>query len=590
MRPGSVDTADSRARAALILTRWGRAALAIVLVIAAVTRLGWFMHVREMTRLFTGWPPMRPWVAFVLAVLAVAVWAQSGAPSKPRIWLGRGLAAAIAAIAAAFLFERITGRSLGADMMWLRDVTREDPWTSPDRPSPRGGTSLMFLSLGIGLIRVDRRWVRVIWPVLLLGALISPVITIIGHMFKAVSEVTLTSSTGQGPLTAICMILLVGATVVSRSDRSPVAWLIERPDRWSLLRLGLVVAGLPILVGLWRLPFLALDLGSDAAWILSTACATLGVGVVAFYLSQREQGLMLDREHLSDQRAEAEARYRILADNAVDVIVHLRGDEIAWISPSVQGALGQPPQRMIGAKFWQGIHPDDVELVAGAMERMTAEKPSLQRFRLRAADGRYHWVEGHGKPYVDSNGNIDGVISALRVVDDKVEAEQRLEHLARYDTLTGLVNRAEAIARFNAALQSERPPGVRLGVAFCDIDQFKTLNDTFGHLAGDVVLSTVAARIRVSVRDGDTVGRLGGDEILVLLNGVHDLDEVVAIAEKIRRRVDEPIHFSGQSVRATLSIGVTLADPGESVYSMMARADVAMYAAKRAGRNTVNKI
>ena len=104
------------------------------------------------------------------------------------------------------------------------------------------------------------------------------------------------------------------------------------------------------------------------------------------------------------------------------------------------------------------------------------------------------------------------------------------------------------------------------------------------------MLSTIGARIRVCVREGDTVGRLGGDEILVLLNGVHDLDEVVEIAEKIRLRASEPVHFADQTIRATLSIGATLATPGESVYTTMARADVAMYAAKRAGRDTVTRI
>lgn len=171
-----------------------------------------------------------------------------------------------------------------------------------------------------------------------------------------------------------------------------------------------------------------------------------------------------------------------------------------------------------------------------------------------------------------------------------IDTQQELERLARFDTLTGLVNHAETITRLEAALVHPRSPGSYLGALFCDVDRFKTVNDTWGHAVGDVVLSTVAGRIRDCVRGGDTVGRVGGDEMLVLLPGVHSIDEVVSIAEKIRSRAAEPIHHLGQTIYTTLSIGATLAAPGESVSTMTSRADAAMYKAKQAGRNTVTSI
>lgn len=162
--------------------------------------------------------------------------------------------------------------------------------------------------------------------------------------------------------------------------------------------------------------------------------------------------------------------------------------------------------------------------------------------------------------------------------------------MARVDTLTGLANRAEAIARFEAALQKPRSPGAYLGVLFCDIDHFKIVIDTWGHVVGDVVLATLAARARDCIREGDTVGRVGGDEMLVLLPGLHSLGEVVNIAEKIRCRAADPIHCAGTTIIATLSIGATIANPGESVATVTARADAAMYQAKQAGRNHVASI
>ncbi len=288
------------------------------------------------------------------------------------------------------------------------------------------------------------------------------------------------------------------------------------------------------------------------------------------------------------ERAEAEAKYHIIADNAVDVVLHLRGVRVAWVSPSVQSAFGDQPQQWIGSDFLTRVHPDDVDAVVAALQEINSNKAVVApRFRVRAADGNYHWVDGRGKPYVDAAGNADGAIGSMRIVDEQVEAQRQLERLAHFDVLTGLVNRAEAIARLTAALESSRSPGPYLGVLFCDVDHFKQINDTWGHNAGDIVLTTLAARISETIRHGDTAGRTGGDELLVLLPGAHSLDEVTQIAEKIRSRAAEPIHYCGNTILATLSIGATLAIPGESVTTLTARADAAMYEAKNGGGNTV---
>ncbi len=170
------------------------------------------------------------------------------------------------------------------------------------------------------------------------------------------------------------------------------------------------------------------------------------------------------------------------------------------------------------------------------------------------------------------------------------KAQEELELLSRTDLLTGLVNHGEMTARLESALHDRRFHGEQLGVLFCDADHFKVVNDTWGHPVGDFVLSTVADRIRGCVRADDTVGRMGGDEMLVLLPGVHSVDEVVAIAENIRRRVAEPINHFGRTIQVTVSIGATLAAPDESVRAMTARADAAMYKSKRAGRDTVTTI
>ncbi|OBF14308.1 diguanylate cyclase [Mycobacterium sp. ACS4054] len=564
-----------------------RIALLVVFVIAVMALLGWATGVDRLTRIDPAWPQMMPWTALWLAVLAAAIALQAGRPSGKRVWAGRGLAFAVGALAAITLAEYVTvGPSSRLDLVWFGDAVRASQQTFPGRPSPQTASSVPLLAAAVGLVRVDR-WTRVLWPACVAAGGAVSFVTVGAYLFNALALVGYTPSTGQALLTALSLLLLAAATTLARPDRFPVAWLLARPDRKSLLRLVGILAGFPVVVALARPIFLRLGLGEHAEWTFSILLGTLVVGAITFFFTQREQKLLIEKELASQERAEAEARYRILADNAVDVVVLLRGDEIVWVSPSVEAALGRPPDGWIGPGFNRHIHPQDIEKVAAAVRRVAAGESVVQRFRIRSADGEYHWVESHGKPYVDADGNIDGMIAAVRIVDDQVKAEQRLERLARFDTLTGLVNRAEALGRLAAALEEPQPVGTYVGVLYCDVDHFKEINDTGGHGIGDYVLATLAARIRGSVRRGDTVGRTGGDEILVLLPGVRSIDELARIAEKIRCRAAEPIHVSGKTFSATLSIGATLAVRGDTVDAVTARADAAMYQAKFGDRNTV---
>jgi diguanylate cyclase (GGDEF)-like protein len=124
-------------------------------------------------------------------------------------------------------------------------------------------------------------------------------------------------------------------------------------------------------------------------------------------------------------------------------------------------------------------------------------------------------------------------------------------------------------------------------VLFCDLDRFKSSNDSYGHAAGDELLRTVSDRIRGCLRSGELAARIGGDELLVMLQGVQDLANAVAIADKIRVATLDPIPTTAGEVRISLSIGVTLARPHESSDALIACADAAMYTAKQIGRNRV---
>ncbi|ORB50543.1 sensor domain-containing diguanylate cyclase [Mycolicibacterium rhodesiae] len=568
-----------------LVHRAGRSALAVVFVISAVNWLGWATGAERLTRVFRSWPQMTPWAALVMATLGVATLLQSGRTTPARVWVARGLAVACSAIALVFIGEYATGRSFGVDALWFPGgvAAMQRPW--PGRPSVQTAVTFLLLGVAVGLMRLDHRVFRSLRSLCLVSAAVMPFLVTVVYTFQALSVIETAPATGMGIATAIGLLLLIAATFAGRLDANPVAWLLARPDGLGLLRMAALFVTLPLVVGLSRLAFLAIGVEEGAVWPLSISAGAVVIGVAVFYLSQREQRLLIDRALLIREREDAEARYRILAENAVDAVIHLRDRQIVWASPSVPTTFGDGP--WVGADFDRHIHADDVGSVGVGGQRAGAAEPAVERFRIVCADGGYHWVDCRSKPYLGADGDTDGVIAALRVVDDQVEFERRLERLARFDELTGLVNRAEAIARLESALAALGGDGSCLGVLFCDVDGFKRINDQWGHAVGDIVLAALAARIRECVREGDTVGRTGGDEILVLLPAVRDLDAVTAIAESIRHRAAEPILHPGGIIQASLSIGATLAVPGETATTATARADEAMYRAKETGRNTV---
>lgn len=284
--------------------------------------------------------------------------------------------------------------------------------------------------------------------------------------------------------------------------------------------------------------------------------------------------------------AASERTFRLLAENVSDVIMHVRASGVAWVSPSLREALGWLPSDWLGTDALSYVHPDDVE-EATPNAILRSPQPVRVRLRVRDAHGDYHWIESVARAYLDDADQPDGWISSFRVIDAMVQAEVELDRRARFDSLTGLLNRKEILQEIARVTSHHPRTGQHTAVLFCDIDRFKDINDTRGHAAGDEVLRVIAERTSQSVRKDDVVARIGGDELLVLLTGVHSLDEATAIAEKIRARAEEPVPVDGLDLVTTLSIGVTMSREGESTDDLVARADTAMYEAKERGRNRV---
>ena len=182
---------------------------------------------------------------------------------------------------------------------------------------------------------------------------------------------------------------------------------------------------------------------------------------------------------------------------------------------------------------------------------------------------------------------VQAVASVLSTGLQRMESESRLAFLAQFDSLTGLPNRALLADRFSQMIMQAKRRASPLGVLFVDLDDFKLVNDTLGHAAGDELLKDTAARLQATVRAGDTVARISGDEFAILLADLTQPEDAGMVAQKVIAKLSEPIAIAGQEVFVSASIGIaSYPADGENPEALLAAADAAMYRAKQAGRNT----
>lgn len=286
--------------------------------------------------------------------------------------------------------------------------------------------------------------------------------------------------------------------------------------------------------------------------------------------------------------AASEEMFRVLSENSPDVVLRIHAGVVEWASPALTRMLGWHPQDWIGHSLADFIPVAEVPWFEADLAKVAEDGSSLGRFQVRDSSGSCHWIETHSQSLHDARGRVDGVVTSFRTIDREVAKEEDLRRRAELDPLTGLLNRAEVLRRLDRIASRPERPSDRWALLFCDLDNFKTVNDSLGHSAGDDLLRAVADRIRsCGLRADDLVARIGGDEILVVLTSVPDLATATDIADQIRRRVAEPLLVTGQPLTTTISVGSALAEPGEDVDTVIQRADHAMYEAKRFGRNRV---
>lgn len=326
------------------------------------------------------------------------------------------------------------------------------------------------------------------------------------------------------------------------------------------------------------------QLGGLLVGAMLMTAIVVGRQVIAF----RENAALLRRaEGLAAELRHSEARFRALVQHSSDVVLVIDPDTtVRYISPSVLRVMGYHPETIVGGRLLELVHPDDAVLLRGfvgdALALRGVTDPAELRFRH--AEGSWCHIEAIGNNLTDDP-DIGGIVINARDTSDRKRLEEELAWQAYHDPLTGLPNRRLFLDRLDGALARARRSGQRVALLFIDLDEFKSVNDRFGHRGGDDVLMAVAQRLLGAVRPGDTVARLAGDEFTVLLEGLPGLDEAVAVAKRIEETLAYPASVSGTPVTISASIGIAINEPGRSTLDDLLRsADLAMYDAKRQGR------
>ena len=288
----------------------------------------------------------------------------------------------------------------------------------------------------------------------------------------------------------------------------------------------------------------------------------------------------------------SEARFQQLVRHSSDAVLILgRDGRIRYQTPSVVRVLGYLAVDLDGADFDRVLHPDAVSHVSTFLDQLVRGAPETVRTvdaRLLRADDSVIHAEIVGVHLLD-NPDVDGIVLTIRDVTGRRTLEDQLRHQAFHDALTGLSNRALFLDRVEHALaRIRRTDSPTPAVAFIDLDDFKLVNDSLGHGAGDELLVAVADRLRGCLRSGDTPARLGGDEFAVLLEDAPDTQAVIEVAERILDALHEPIVVAGREVYARASIGIaTRRGPTTSPDELLRNADLAMYTAKANGKGCI---
>ncbi|RPI27827.1 MAG: EAL domain-containing protein [Acidobacteria bacterium] len=314
-------------------------------------------------------------------------------------------------------------------------------------------------------------------------------------------------------------------------------------------------------------------------------------GMKAAYAAAESE--ITKRKEVEQALRESEARYALAAEGSNDGLWDwdLRRHSV-YFSPRWRGMIGFEGEE-IGehpSEWLHRVHPTDRPKVRNALlEHIEAGSPHFEaEYRILHRDGNYRWMLSRGLAVRDADGKAYRIAGSQTDVTARKLAEEQLLHDAFHDHLTGLPNRALFIDRLESNLKRRsRSSQYLFALLFLDLDRFKIVNDSLGHLAGDLLLKILAKRLEASIRSVDTVARFGGDEFAVLLSDLREPGDAIVVAERIQKGLQIPFPLEEHQVFTTASIGIVVSSPDYQYADEMLRdADTAMYRAKMRGKGS----
>jgi diguanylate cyclase (GGDEF)-like protein/PAS domain S-box-containing protein len=296
----------------------------------------------------------------------------------------------------------------------------------------------------------------------------------------------------------------------------------------------------------------------------------------------------LERQRAEMTLRDSEERFRLLAENTRDLIcLHELNGRFLYLSPSCKILLGFEPSDLVGENPATLLHPDEQSVVRMEIRQIVLEgKESPVIYRIRKKTGEYIWLESFVKSVTVEHSKRVYLQTSSRDITEKVQIQEQLQYDAVHDGLTRLPNRSLLLERLNLALErARRYSGFSFAVLFVDLDRFKVINDSLGHLAGDQLLLITAAKLKDTIRSIDLAARLGGDEFVLLLEEIGSPQEVLRVADRILESLRSPIHLGTHEVVMSASIGIVMdTTTYKSSLDLLRDADTAMYSAKAKGK------
>ena len=386
---------------------------------------------------------------------------------------------------------------------------------------------------------------------------------------------------GQVQVTTYLIILLLGASATLLS------W------RHFCLVFGTALVGWNLIAPIAFSPseWLPVKVFGGGLFLSTVVCAFAHRARLSAYRSKfRDQMIHEQQRQALD---ETQHRYEAAVSGANDGLWYwdLKAESLHVSSRWLQMLGLESGSRRVSPNFWfDAVDPYYLpDLRSAIASHLGGESAQLEcKYRIRKKDGTYCWVLTRGLAAKDASGKPVSIAGSLTDIAHAIEIERRLVQDALRDSLTGLANRHCFMAELQAAVSRSRCNHKPVGLIFLDLDDFKVINDSLGHLVGDEILAQVGARLLHCQQPGDTLARYGGDEFVLLLDEVTNLEEAEQVSERIRRVLSTPFHVGGHDVRMTASMGISLSDAGvTSPEDLLRDADIAMYAVKARGKGQI---